>query len=165
MLSYRGPTGETVPVVTSEQSPMDGHGPSESGAKSTWRTGLSDLKDFVAPESRAHNRGFAFNAARTAELVWRRFAPGQGFDSYSDLRLDVVIPVAATDTDVLPLTVAGLRRNLAHPLGRIIVVTVAGSEADRVATDLGCDVIDEDTVVPVRRSNLDYRVEPWDRSG
>ena len=61
--------------------------------------------------------------------MWRRFGPVQGFDRRSDVPLDVVIPVAGTDTAVLPLTIAGLRRNLAHPLGKIMVVTEAGSEA------------------------------------
>jgi hypothetical protein len=129
------------------------------------RTVLSEFKDLVGPGSRADGHGFTFNAIRRTGLVWRRFGPGQGFDESSDLRLDVVIPVAGIDTAVLPLTVAGLRRNLNHPLGRIIVVTVAGSEAHRVASQLGCDVIDEDSVVPLRRSDLDYRVGTLDRSG
>jgi hypothetical protein len=152
-------------VATGEQPKVDGEILSGSGEESTWKTGISDLKEFLAPDRRVPGRGMAFNAARTTELVWRRFGPVQGFDRRSDLRLDVVIPVAGTDTAVLPLTIAGLRRNLAHPLGKIMVVTEAGSEAHQVAAELGCDVIDQDTVVPVRRTDLDYRVEPWDRSG
>lgn len=145
---------------------MDGESLSGPAAESPWETGLSDLKEFVDPEKRVQGRGFAFNAARTAELIWRRFGPGQGFDRRSDLRLDVVIPVAPDDTVVLPLTIAGLRRNLMHPLGKITVVTVAGSEAHKVAAELGCAVVDEDTVLPVRRTDIEYRVEYWgDRSG
>ena len=152
-------------MATGEQPKVDGEILSGSGEESTWKTGISDLKEFLAPERRVPGRGIAFNAARTTELGWRRFGPVQGFDRRSDVPLDVVIPVAGTDTAVLPLTIAGLRRNLAHPLGKIMVVTEAGSEAHQVAAELGCDVIDQDTVVPVRRTDLDYRVEPWDRSG
>jgi hypothetical protein len=136
---------------------------SRSEAESIWSTGLSDLKTFVTP--RARGEGFAFNAGRTTELVWRRFGPGQQFDQSSELPLDVVIPVADSDAAVLPLTVASVRRNLTHPVKKIIVITAVGSEAHIVAEQLGCYVIDEDTVVPVRRTNLDYRVGPWDRSG
>jgi hypothetical protein len=150
---------------TGPRDPAEEEGVSGPQPESRWRTARSDCKDLVAPRTRADGRGLAFNTRRTTGLLWRRFGPGQGFDTSSDLRLDVVIPVAGIDTKVLPLTVAGLRRNLSHPLGRIVVVTEAGSEADRVATQLGCDVIDEDTVVPVRRSDLDYRVGPLDRSG
>ena len=45
------------------------------------------------------------------------------------------------------------------------MVTQVDSEAHRVAAQLGCEVADEETVVPVRRADIDYRVEPWDRSG
>jgi len=65
--------------------------------------------------------------------VWRRFGLGQRLDPSSDLRLDVVIPVANDDGEVLPLTVSGLRRNLAHPIGRITVVAEAGAEVQHVA--------------------------------
>ena len=136
-----------------------------SAARSTWGAALSDLRDFTAPRNLVPGRGTAFNVARITELLWRRYGPAQGFDRSSQLKLDVVIPVASTDTSVLPLTVEGLRRNLAHPLGKITVVTQADSEAHRVAAQLGCEVVDEEKVVPVRRTDIEYRVEPWDRSG
>lgn len=136
-----------------------------STVRSTWGAALSDLRDLTAPRKLVPGRSTAFNVARTTELLWRRYGPARGFDRTSPLKLDVLIPVADTDTSVLPLTVEGLRRNLSHPLGKIIVVTKADSEAHRVAAELGCEVVDEETVVPVRRADIDYRVEPWDRSG
>ena len=137
----------------------------KSTVRSTWGSALSDFRDLTAPRTRVRARGTAFNGARTTELLWRRYGLARGFDRTSPLKLDVLIPVASTDTSVLPLTVEGLRRNLAHPLGKIIVVTQADSDAHRLAAELGCEVIDEETVVPVRRADIDYRVEPWDRSG
>jgi len=133
---------------------------------SRWATGRRDLKGLVGPSTRVPWRGRAFNAARTAELLRRRFAPWQRFDAWSELRLDVVIPVSGSDALVLPLVIDALRRNLRHPIGKVIVVTAGGSEAADIAAAHGAAVVDEDAVLPLRRSDLAfYRVEPWDRSG
>jgi hypothetical protein len=129
------------------------------------RTGLTDLRLLLGNGIRAQGRSATFNAARTAELVWRRFGIGQRFDPTSELRLDVVIPAAEGDSEVLPLAVAGLRRNLTHPFGRIIVVAAVGGKVQRVATQLGCEVVDEDTVLPVSAADIDYRLGDTDRSG
>ena len=127
---------------------------------------LADLRELAAPSTRASWRGRGFNAARTAELAWYRFVPWPRFDTRSGMPLDVVIPVGGQDARTLPLVVESVRRNLRHPVGRVIVVTAAGSDAADEAGDLGTEVVDEAGVLPIRRSDLAfYRVEPWDRSG
>ncbi len=129
------------------------------------RAALSDLRWILSRHSLATGRGVPFNILRTTELAWRRFGPVRSFDRTSDLRLDVVIPLADADREVLPVSVASVRRNLAHPLGTIYAVTRAGSLAAETASELGCTVIDEDSLLPLRRADIDYRVGTMDRSG
>jgi Family of unknown function (DUF6492) len=107
---------------------------------------------------------FAFNLARTAELARIRLG-SQHTDRRSELPLDVLLPVAERDWDVLGVTIEGVRRNLAHPVRTIWVVTAPESQSARVAEQLGCRVVDEDSVLPVVRTDIRYEVDSVDRSG
>jgi hypothetical protein len=102
--------------------------------------------------------------ARSAELVRVRAVP-QRVDRRSALRLDVIIPVAEADCDVLRVTIEGVTRNLAHPVGTIWAVTALGSKAAKVADDLGCEVVDERGVLPITRDDIRYQFGSFDRSG
>jgi Family of unknown function (DUF6492) len=106
----------------------------------------------------------SFNLARAVEISYLRLAP-ERFDRHSGLPLDILIPATDTDADVLPVTIEGARRNLAHPIGKIWVVTTPGSKAARVADDMGCHVVDENHVLPMERKDISYRHNEFDRSG
>lgn len=109
-------------------------------------------------------KSLAFNVARQAEMARIR----TGFrhtDLRSDLPLDVYIPAAEHDCDVLGVAIEALKRNLAHPVEVIWVVTALGSKAARIAEEHGCRVVDEDTVLPIVRTDIEYRVGSDDRSG
>ena len=99
----------------------------------------------------------AFNVARLAEMARIRTG-SRHTDLRSDLPLDVYIPAAEHDWDVLGLVIEAVKRNLAHPVEVIWVVTALDSKAARVAEELGCRVVDEDTVVPIVRADIEYRV-------
>lgn len=89
----------------------------------------------------------------------------QRVDRRSELPLDVLIPAAEVDWDVLNVAIEGVRRNLAHPVGTIWIVTALGSKAAKVADELGCKVVDEQDVLPIRRDDIDYQFGSVDRSG
>ena len=63
------------------------------------------------------------------------------------------------------MTIESVRRHLAHPVGTIWVVADPASESARVADALGCRVVDEDSVLPIARTDIDYEVNAVDRSG
>ncbi len=113
-------------------------------------------------------KSLAFNLARSAELLRIR-AGSRHTDSRSQLHLDVLIPAAEGDRDVLGVTIQGLRRNLAHPVGTIWVVADPALKSAQVAEALGCRVVDEGSVLPIVRADIDYQVEyqgeSVDRSG
>jgi len=83
----------------------------------------------------------------------------------SSIPLDVVIPAADKDLDVLPYAIAGLRRNLRHPIGQIFVVTPPSARAASICRRQHCTHVDERSVLkrPSGASNL--VVDGIDRSG
>ena len=89
----------------------------------------------------------------------------QRVDRRSELPLDVLIPAAEIDWGVLSVAIDGVKRNLAHPVGTIWIVTALGSKAAKVADEQGCEVVDERDVLPIRRDDIDYHFGSVDRSG
>lgn len=83
----------------------------------------------------------------------------------SDLKLDVVIPTVAKDLDILQFVVKGIRKHLKHPIGKIIIVAPAKGEIIEFAQNNECEFIDEDTVLPVRVSDINYNAGGLNRSG
>jgi hypothetical protein len=83
----------------------------------------------------------------------------------STLLLDVVIPVAVKDSEMLPHTIAGVRENLRHPLGRIVVVAPDDPAIRRYCSECGVEFVCEEGVLPIRRQDIDYRAGGLDRSG
>jgi hypothetical protein len=79
--------------------------------------------------------------------------------------MDVLIPVIHRNLPTLPLTIAGLRKNLLHPLGKIILV----SPPDRTIQDFcrrqGCEWRDEHSVLPIKKADIHYEVNGANRVG
>ncbi len=109
-------------------------------------------------------QSWAFNVARVAELTRIRIG-SRHTDPRSGLPLDVFIPAAEHDWDVLGVAIEAVQRHLAHPVETIWVVTALGSKSARIAEELGCHVVDEDRILPIVRADIDYRVGSLDRSG
>jgi hypothetical protein len=57
---------------------------------------------------------------------------------------------------VLAVTIEGVRRNLAHPVGTVWVVTVPESKSARVAAERGCRIVDEGGMLPIGPDDIDY---------
>lgn len=83
----------------------------------------------------------------------------------SDLEVDIIIPAIKKDLDILPLTVESVRKNLMHPIGDIYIVGPKLKEIEVFCRDHECVFKDEDSVVPVRLKDIDYKVRGVDRSG
>ncbi|MDR3465417.1 MAG: DUF6492 family protein, partial [Xanthobacteraceae bacterium] len=83
----------------------------------------------------------------------------------SEARLDVVIPAIDKDAATLPLAVRGLRENLAHPIGDILVLGPADSGIGALAGELGCRFVDERALLPFGKETIAYTVKGYDRAG
>jgi uncharacterized protein DUF6492 len=106
---------------------------------------------------------------RAARLAWLRMThpdvnarPGS---PRSDVPIDVVITAVERDLPILSLVVEGARRNVAHPIRRVYVVAPATSRMMSACRAEGCELLDEDTVLPIRAKDIAYTVAGIDRAG
>lgn len=84
----------------------------------------------------------------------------------SDTPLDIVIPVIDKDSDTLPAVIDSARACIRHPITAIYLVCPKDSERIRaIAEDKDCVVVDEATLLPIGKKDIQYRVGGTDRSG
>ena len=79
--------------------------------------------------------------------------------------IDVVIPAIDKDLGTLPYAIDGIRKHVAHPIGRIYVVSPSSRAIQALCKRKGCTFVHESTVLPLRKSNIVYRSKRWERSG
>lgn len=80
---------------------------------------------------------------------------------WSDEPLEVVIPIIEKDLATLPDAVAGIRKNLMHPLGNIYIVAPDSPKIRQAAMELGCELILEDKVLPITIKDIHTDRPGW----
>ena len=83
----------------------------------------------------------------------------------SQLPIYVVIPAVDKDVEVLPHVVDGVRNHVRHPISGIVVVAPQSEAIRSVCQQKGCMLVDETSVLPVTKQDIDYVVDGLDRSG
>lgn len=82
----------------------------------------------------------------------------------ADIAIDILIPAIEKDIRTLPLVVEGVRKNVFQKIQNIYVIS--NSEIiKKLCYDIDCDFINEDNVLPIRKCDIDYKVNGKDRSG
>ena len=94
-----------------------------------------------------------------------RLDPNLNDDVHSNLALDVVIPTTEKDIPVLIKCVAGLRTNLRHPIGTIFLVAPPSNKIKKIAEELKCKFINEQSILPIEKNKIKYRPRGIDRAG
>ena len=84
-----------------------------------------------------------------------------------EMTVDVFIPFAAKDRETLPLVLHGLRKNVRHNISTIYLVAAGNKENKALCVSLDCDFVDEASVLPIRRADINYLYgsHRQDRSG
>ncbi len=82
----------------------------------------------------------------------------------SDLPIDVLIPAAEKDSDVLPYAIDGVRRNVRHPVSNIFIVAPRSSEIQAVCRKKGCTFVDERDLTAIDPDAIQLQVGGLDRS-
>jgi uncharacterized protein DUF6492 len=82
----------------------------------------------------------------------------------SDLRIDVVVPAAAKDLDVLPYAIDGVRRNIRHPVTNIFVVSPRSDRLLALCKRKGCAFVDERSLVDLDPRRIGLVTNGLDRS-
>lgn len=83
----------------------------------------------------------------------------------SDRKVDVIIPAIEKDLNILPMVVESVRKNLYHPIGEIIVIGPNKKEISGFCQKYGCIFRDEDSVLPIKLKDINYKVNGVNRSG
>jgi hypothetical protein len=82
----------------------------------------------------------------------------------SELPIDVLIPAAEKDVDVLSLAVQGIRRNIRHPIAQIFIVSPDSARIREVCRDHRCEFVPENELVPLSPESIGLVVGGVDRS-
>lgn len=83
----------------------------------------------------------------------------------SKLKIDIVIPSIEKDLKTLPHVIDFARANVLHPIGNIYVVSPDSEKIRQVCSEKGCIFVYEDTLLPIRKSDIDYRVGTLNLAG
>jgi len=82
----------------------------------------------------------------------------------SEICIDVIIPTCSKDFRTLSMTIDSVRQNIKHPIGKIIIVAPKG-DIENFCNEKSLVFIDEDTVLPIKKSDIHYTPNGKDRSG
>lgn len=83
----------------------------------------------------------------------------------SNLKIDVIIPVAMKDINILPYCINSIRRHVKHPVNNIFIISSKTDDITTFCNTNSCTFIDEDTVLPIRKMDIRYNFGTKDRSG
>jgi len=83
----------------------------------------------------------------------------------SNTKIDILIPVIEKDLAILPFTIDSVRQNANHPIGDIMVVAPDNQKIKQVCALKESKFIDENSVLPIKKNNINYKTKKWDRSG
>jgi hypothetical protein len=112
--------------------------------------------------------GWPTSIERVGTLGYYKYIKGSvssGDNVSSPTKIDVIIPVVEKDMDVLPYAIDGVRKNLKHPIGRIIIIAPNVQRIKRLCVDNRCEFVQEDSILPITKRDIDYIVDGQDRSG
>ena len=82
----------------------------------------------------------------------------------SNVKIDILIPVVEKDMDTLPFVIEAANKYINNPLGTIFIVGKKGIIED-FCLKTGCAFLDEETVLPIKKSDIIYKNKEWVRSG
>lgn len=108
------------------------------------------------------------NRVTVAQLWLKRIAKRDiNFDDkiYSDTPIDVVIAAVDKDYDVLIYVIDSIRENVRHPIGDILIISPKSELIVNLCKMKKCVFVDENTVLPITKKNINYTVNGVNRSG
>ncbi|SDG54441.1 hypothetical protein SAMN04488542_1578 [Fontibacillus panacisegetis] len=83
----------------------------------------------------------------------------------SRTQIDVLIPAIEKDLETLPHVIDGIRKQVRHPIGQIMIVAPNRERIVELCRRKNCRFVDENKVLPITKKNINYRSKKWERSG
>lgn len=85
-------------------------------------------------------------------------------DFCSPIQIDILIPAVEKDLLTLPFVIQSAKKNLKNPIGEIFIVGKKGL-IENLCIDEGCTFLDENAILPIKKSDIIYQGHEWARSG
>jgi hypothetical protein len=76
-----------------------------------------------------------------------------------------VIPSIRKDLEVLPYVIRGALKNIKHPVNKIFIVSPNDPALKEFCMQHGCIHIDENSILPITKEKINFKVKGIDRSG
>lgn len=85
--------------------------------------------------------------------------------SSSKMKIDVIVPVTHKDMGILPYCIKSIQKHVQHPINKIFIISARTEDITTFCNMNGCEFVDEDTVLPISKKDIKYKVGTKDRSG
>lgn len=82
----------------------------------------------------------------------------------SSMPIDIIIPVNEKDLANLPIVITCAKKNIINPVETVFIVAKPGHVQDFCA-QINAVFVDEDTILPLKKTDIKYQGEEWYRSG
>ncbi len=83
----------------------------------------------------------------------------------SKLTIDVFIPAIEKDIGTLPYVIDSVRKQVRHPIDKLMIVSPDLPRIRELCRKKGCTFVDERTLLPFTKKQIQYRSKRWERSG
>ena len=83
----------------------------------------------------------------------------------SSTPIDIVIPVVEKDLETLPYCLAGVKKNIKHPIGHINLISPPSEKIKEFCKENGYRFFDENEALPITKKDIPYVCNGKDRSG
>ncbi|MFC5652481.1 DUF6492 family protein [Paenibacillus solisilvae] len=80
-------------------------------------------------------------------------------------KIDILIPAIEKDLGTLPYVIDSVRKQVRHPIGKFMIVSPNSWKIKQLCARKGCTFVNERTVLPITKKNINYSSARWDRSG
>lgn len=86
-------------------------------------------------------------------------------NSKSKVKMDIIIPLAQKDTEILPFCIQSIHDYVRHPINKMFIVSTRTPELIRYCKSNNIILLDENSVLPIKRKSIHFICDGKDRSG
>lgn len=112
--------------------------------------------------------GWGPELEQSGTLGYFRFVnPNPSWESgtSSEDPIEAYLLTAPKDISVAPYAIAGIRRHLRHPISKITLIGPDVEPLRKLAIDTDCTFLDENSILPIKLSDLNLQIQGMNRSG
>ena len=82
----------------------------------------------------------------------------------SEMPIDVIIPAIERDLEILSYTIDGVRKNVKHPISKIIIVSPASEKLQELCSEKECVFVNERSLLDIDPKSINLIIQGIDRS-